>query len=75
VLGVLVIVTAAAVVRATGVLLLGLATISGQVVGALALDLVVPTVGPPMPTTYLGAGQALVAVAITVLGSRTPRRH
>jgi transporter family-2 protein len=73
VLGVLVIVTAAAVVRATGVLLLGLATISGQVVGALALDLVVPTAGPPMPNTYLGAALALVAVAITVLGSRAPR--
>ena len=52
---------AAAVVRATGVLLLALSTICGQVIGSLALDLLTPTETRPGPTTYAGAALALVA--------------
>ncbi len=55
--------TAAAVVRFTGVLLLGLAALTGQVLGSLVLDLVAPTDGPPAANTYLGAALLLAAVA------------
>jgi bacterial/archaeal transporter family-2 protein len=64
VLGVLVITTAAAVVRVTGVLLLALAAISGQVLGALVLDLLAPADGRPSANTYAGVALTLVAVMI-----------
>jgi bacterial/archaeal transporter family-2 protein len=72
VLGVMIIATAAAVVRVTGVLLLGLATTAGQVIGALALDLMLPTVGPPAANTYAGAALTLLAVAAVMAGRRKP---
>lgn len=72
-IGVLMIATAAAVVRFTGVLVLGLGTVSGQVVGALALDLVVPTHARPGWHTYTGAVLALTAVAIATLPPGTLR--
>jgi transporter family-2 protein len=68
-LGVYNIAVAAAVVRFTGVLLLGLAATAGQVVWALVLDLVAPTDGPPGRNTYAGAVLTLVAVGIAA----TPR--
>lgn len=70
VLGIMLIAVAVAVVRFTGVLLLGLAAISGQVVGALVLDLVVPADAPPSLNTYAGVALALVAVVIATVGSR-----
>ncbi|MGN9774290.1 DMT family transporter [Micromonospora sp. H33] len=64
-IGVVFIAVAAAIVRFTGVLLLGLATIAGQVVGAVAVDLILPTAAShPGPTTLLGAALTLVAVLI-----------
>ncbi|GIJ19596.1 membrane protein [Micromonospora lutea] len=69
-IGVTFIAVAAAVVRLTGVLLLGLATVSGQVVGAVLLDLLLPSAAPPDATTLLGAMLTLVAVAVAALGGR-----
>lgn len=79
-LGIFFIAVAAAVVRFTGVLLLGLATIAGQIVGAVLLDFAVPPEsGPPGPTTLLGAALTLVAVLIAALSPvrpvRVPRRQ
>ncbi|MEH1015391.1 DMT family transporter [Micromonospora sp. CPCC 206060] len=69
-IGVIFIAMAAAVVRFTGVLLLGLSTIAGQVVGAVLVDLLVPTnASHPGPTTLLGAALTLVAVLIAALRS------
>jgi transporter family-2 protein len=72
-LGVVFIAVAAAVVRYTGVLLLGLATIAGQVTGAVVMDLVWPArAGHPGPATLAGAALALVAVAVAVHRRRPP---
>ncbi|WP_319463820.1 DMT family transporter [Micromonospora sp. RTP1Z1] len=68
-IGIVFIALAAAIVRFTGVLLLGLATIAGQIVGAVLLDLVLPTASShPGPTTLLGAALTLVAVLIAAFG-------
>jgi transporter family-2 protein len=73
-IGIVFITVAAAIVRFTGVLLLGLATIAGQVVGAVALDAVLPTAAShPGPATLAGALLTLVAVLIATLGP-APRR-
>ncbi|WP_247674795.1 DMT family transporter [Micromonospora sp. C51] len=70
-IGVTFIAVAAAVVRLTGVLLLGLATVAGQVVGAVLLDLLMPSAAShPDPTTLLGAVLTLIAVAVAALGGR-----
>jgi transporter family-2 protein len=67
-IGIVFIAVAAVVVRFTGVLLLGLATIAGQVVGAVLLDLVAPpAAGRPGPFTLLGAALTLVAVGVAAL--------
>ncbi|MEU6020376.1 DMT family transporter [Micromonospora sp. NPDC047134] len=69
--GVSFIAVAAAVVRLIGVLVLGLATIAGQVIGAVLLDVVLPTAASqPGPRTFLGALLTLVAVAVATLGGR-----
>ncbi|MGC4804408.1 DMT family transporter [Micromonospora sp. DT233] len=68
-IGIVFIAIAAAIVRFTGVLLLGLATIAGQVVGAVALDVVLPTAAShPGVTTLLGAALTLVAVVVAAVG-------
>lgn len=68
-IGIVFIAIAATIVRFTGVLLLGLATIAGQVVGAVLLDLTLPTAASrPDVSTLLGAALALVAVLIAALG-------
>lgn len=70
-LGIVFIGTAVAVVRLTGVLLLGLGTIAGQLVGALLLDLLVPATGEQLTTTAVaGTALTLVAVAVAALPSR-----
>jgi bacterial/archaeal transporter family-2 protein len=62
----------AAVVRRTGVLLLGLAMISGQLVGALLLDEIAPEPGGrPAANIFVGIGLTLVAIAVA---ARAPRR-
>ncbi|SBT54603.1 DMT family transporter [Micromonospora narathiwatensis] len=72
-IGIVFIALAAAIVRFTGVLLLGLATIAGQVVGAVLLDVLLPTAAShPGPTTLVGAALTLVAVLVAALGP--PRR-
>jgi transporter family-2 protein len=70
-LGIVFIATAVAVVRLTGVLLLGLGTISGQLVGALLLDVFVPATGEQLSATAVaGTALTLVAVAVAALPAR-----
>lgn len=74
-LGIVFIAVGAAVVQFTGVLLLGLGMIAGQVSGAVAIDVLFPAPGAPVGwTTFAGAALALVAVAVAVLTSRTHPR-
>ncbi|GAA5026919.1 DMT family transporter [Actinopolymorpha pittospori] len=62
---------AAYVVRITGVLLLGLASVAGQLIGALVLDALLPASGTELsPTTVLGTVLTLVAVAIAAAPAR-----
>lgn len=70
-LGVVFIWVAAVVVRWIGVLLLGLSTIAGQLVGAIALDLVAPAAGARLQaSTVAGAAVTLLAVGIAALPGR-----
>ncbi|MEV1285785.1 DMT family transporter [Micromonospora sp. NPDC049679] len=69
-IGIVFIAIAAAVVPLTGVLLLGLATIAGQIVGAVGLDLIAPpAAGRPGLNTLLGAALTLVAVTVAAAWS------
>ncbi|MFI5926807.1 DMT family transporter [Micromonospora sp. NPDC051543] len=73
-IGIVFIAIAAAIVRTTGVLLLGLATIAGQIVGAVLLDLVLPTAAShPSVNSLLGAALTLVAVLIAALAPPAAR--
>ncbi|MEV6597333.1 DMT family transporter [Actinoplanes sp. NPDC051346] len=73
-LGIVFIAVGSAVVRHTGVLLLGLGMIAGQVTGALLIDGVVPgPAGRPGINTVLGAVLTLVAVAVAVVPARRSR--
>ena len=55
-------------VRITGVLVLGLAVLSGQVVAAAILDLLLPVPGHVIGvSTLIGAGLTLVAVAVAAI--------
>lgn len=65
-LGVLGVGLAAAIVPITGVLLLGLGVVAGQLVGALLLDVFLPTDANPLTATTL-IGTALTLVAVTVI--------
>ena len=59
------------VVKHTGVLLLGLGVVAGQLVASLALDVLVPVAGHPIAwTTVLGTALTLVAVGIATIPSR-----
>jgi len=59
-----------AAVRHTGVLLLGLSVIAGQVTGAIAIDLAAPGgAGAPTGSTLLGAALTLAAVGIAARDS------
>lgn len=70
-LGIVFIATAVAVVRLTGVLLLGLGTIAGQLVGALLLDVFVPATGEQLSATAVaGTALTLVAVAVAAVPAR-----
>jgi transporter family-2 protein len=71
VIGSVFIVAQTILVRITGVLVLGLAVLSGQIVAATILDLVLPVPGHDIGlSTLIGAGLTLVAVAIAAI----PRR-
>lgn len=54
----------------TGLLVLGLGTVAGQLVGAVLLDVIVPGAGGVHWTTVAGAGLALVAVAVASIRRR-----
>jgi transporter family-2 protein len=66
-LGIVAIMTAVTAVRVTGVLLLGMASVSGQLIGAVLLDVFVPTAGDLATTTLVGIGLTLVAVGIAAI--------
>jgi transporter family-2 protein len=69
--GVLFIAVSSSVVRWTGVLLLSLGAIAGQLTAAAAIDFAAPgPAGPPNATTLLGLVLTLVAVGIAALPSR-----
>jgi transporter family-2 protein len=69
--GIVFIAMGAAVVRYTGVLLLGLGMIAGQVTGALLVDVVVPgPAGRPGWNTVTGAVLTLIAVAVAIVPAR-----
>jgi bacterial/archaeal transporter family-2 protein len=73
-LGIPVIGLSVLVVRWVGVLLLGLASVAGQIVTALALDVVTPAAGgPPSVTTVVGSALALIVVTIAGIGRGTRR--
>jgi transporter family-2 protein len=59
----------ALLVRMTGVLLLGLATVAGQLVAALLLDLLLPTSGHALAFSTIG-GTLLAIVAVAVASVR-----
>jgi transporter family-2 protein len=72
-IGALYVVVTAAIVRRLGVLLLGLALIAGQLVGAVLLDLVAPTGRDLTGATVVGVVLTLVAVAVAAApGRRAP---
>ena len=74
-LGIFVIGGSVALVHYTGVLVLGLGMIAGQLVGAVMLDLAVPSPGTTVPaSTVLGVGLTLVAVGVAALPDRRLRR-
>lgn len=67
VLGIGAIMTAVYAVRLIGVLLLSLASVAGQLVGAVGLDIVVPTGGGLSVVSVIGATITMVAVAVAGL--------
>ena len=70
-LGAIFIGLASIVVKHTGVLLLGLGAIAGQLVASLALDLLVPITGRAITVpTLAGTALTLLAVVITAVPSR-----
>lgn len=74
-LGIFVIGGAAALVRRTGVLVLSMGMIAGQLVGALLLDLLVPAPGTSIAaSTLVGIGLTFVAVVVAALPDRPGRR-
>jgi bacterial/archaeal transporter family-2 protein len=74
-IGTIFIAVSAAIVRSIGVLLLSLATIAGQLVTSLLLDVFAPTSREGVTlTTILGTTLTLVAVVIATLPSRAAKR-
>jgi bacterial/archaeal transporter family-2 protein len=70
-LGIGAVLAAVIAVRLTGVLLLGLSSVAGQLLGAVLLDLVVPTDGGRLSTTSLvGTAITMLAVAIAAIHPR-----
>jgi bacterial/archaeal transporter family-2 protein len=75
-IGVIFIAVGAAIVQSIGVLLLSLATIAGQLVTSLLLDVFAPTSREGVTlTTILGTALTLVAVVIATLPSRAKRTN
>lgn len=77
VLGIVFVAGYAIVVRYTGVLVMGLAAVAGQLVGSLAFDLLLPVSDRPLQwTTVAGTAGTLLAVAIAAIPAApsAPRR-
>ena len=73
-IGIIVITATIAVVRITGVLLLGLAYIAGQLVGSLVIDIVLPSAGEVIAwSTVAGTVVTLAAVLLAAVPSRPIR--
>lgn len=70
-IGCVFIAAAALLVRITGVLLLGLATVAGQLVTALLLDVLAPSSAEPVAFSTVG-GTLLALVAVAVASVRWP---
>lgn len=71
IVGVSVIAVATVVVRHVGVLVFGLASVAGQLLGALALDALAAGSPPPV-TTWIAVAITLGAVALAVRPARRP---
>ena len=72
-IGVIFIAVAAVLVPITGVLFFALGSIAGQLIGALALEIFLPTDSDGVaPTTVIGVVLTLIAVAIASLSSQRP---
>ena len=71
-LGIVAIMTAVTAVRVIGVLLLGMASVAGQLIGAVLLDVFVPTAGGLSVTSLIGIALTMVAVGIAAI---RPRRR
>ena len=70
-IGVLLIAVAAAVVRRTGVLVLGLASVAGQLTGAVFVDLLAPGAhSAPGAATWAGVALTFAAVTLATLSRR-----
>lgn len=73
--GIVFIAGSAAIVPRTGVLVLGLGSIAGQLIGSLALDVLAPVAGSAVsPRTVAGTLLALVAISIASLPRRRSTR-
>jgi transporter family-2 protein len=72
-LGTVFVITAAWLVRVLGVLLLTLTTIAGQLLGAVVIDVVVPTAGRPV--TWVELAGVVLTFAAVVVGSGLLRRR
>lgn len=73
-LGCVFIAAQAIIVRLTGVLLLGLALLAGQLVASVALDLLLPVSGTGLHlVTVVGSALVLVAVVVAALPGRAVR--
>lgn len=66
-LGIVAIMTAVTAVRVTGVLLLGMSSVAGQLTGALLLDVFVPTAGGLSITSVIGIALTMAAVGIAAI--------
>jgi bacterial/archaeal transporter family-2 protein len=72
IIGVVFIAGASVIVRGTGVLVLGLATICGQLIMSVALDLLVPVPGHELALSTVGG--TVLALAAVAIASIRPRR-
>lgn len=72
-IGVFFIAVAALVVRWIGVLLFGLTSVSGQLVGSVVIDVVAPSGAGLSAAVFIGCGLTLVAAAVAVLAQGRAR--
>ena len=66
-LGICSIMTAVTAVRVTGVLLLGMSSVAGQLIGAVLLDVFLPAAGGLSATSLVGIALTMVAVGIAAI--------